>query len=572
MRTKAGRHLPLLCLLAGVLLGPIPELAAMDLTEGWEYRWGDSPFTADGIPTWTLDQEAEDWSAIGFPSNPPSRDGQTNVWFRTILPEGDWRDPVLYLFSVDLIVEIYLDGRKIYQYGDFDEAGQGRFEGWPWHMVSLPQDSGGELIYFRIYSDYMDIGLWGEVQVLERIDLLRNLVTGSIGRLVSSSLTLLIGLLSLLFALVQREQAVFGALALFALASGSTVLSGAQATLLLFDAPLFWDYLGAAGYFLLPVAMALLLQQWLRPAYGWLLGLIWRLNLAYLVGAISLSLLGFVSLAETYPVFDRLFLLSLLVLLLPALHSLSRGHRDQQLILGAYALMSLLLLLDMAVAHNLVSWGRVPLGWGSLGFALSVVAISMTHYTRMQHELLLLNTSLERQVQARTAELEQLASQDALTGLKNRRFLDEVLPRELALAQRQQSPLSLLVCDIDHFKRFNDCYGHAAGDAVLQRVAAHLQAVFRQTDLVCRYGGEEFVIVMPGAEMSDACRCAEAFRTAVTADRIQYEHQILEPVTLSVGIASWPEPVGESAQLLECADRALYRAKTNGRDRVECAD
>ncbi|WP_462322711.1 sensor domain-containing diguanylate cyclase [Halochromatium sp.] len=572
MRAKTDRLLLLFCVLGGLWLGSVAELAAMELADGWEYRWGDSPFTADGIPVWTLDQEADDWSPIGFPSNPPGRDGRTNIWYRTILPEGDWRDPVLYIFSVDLIVEVYLDGHKIYQYGRFDDAGRGRFEGWPWHMITLPQDSGGKPIYFRIYSDYKDIGLWGEVQVLERIDLLRKLITGSVGRLLASSLTLLIGLLSLLFALVQRKQGVFGALALFALASGSTVLSGAQVNLLLLDAPLVWDYLGAAGYFLLPVAMALLLQHWLHPAYARLLGLIWRLNLAYLIGAISLSLLGVVSLAGTYPVFDLLFLISVLVLLLPALDFVRRGHPDQQFILGAYALMSLLLLLDMAVAHNLLPWGRVPLGWGSLGFALSVVAISMSHYARMQRELLLLNTSLERQVRARTAELEQLASQDALTGLKNRRFLDQVLPRELALAQRQQSPLSVLVCDVDHFKRFNDRHGHAAGDAVLQRVAAHLQAVFRHTDLVCRYGGEEFVIVMPGAEKRDAYRCAEALRKLVTADRIGHGGQILDPVTLSVGIASWPELVDEPGQLFECADRALYRAKANGRDRVEYAD
>ncbi|MBK1619087.1 hypothetical protein CKO42_11715 [Lamprobacter modestohalophilus] len=572
MGAKASSLLLLLGLLGGLWLGPVSELAAMDLAEGWEYRWGDSPFNAEGVPVWTLDQSSAAWSAIGFPSNPPGRNGQTNLWVRTTLPEGDWRDPVLYLFSVDLIVEIYLDGRKLYQYGRFDDAGRGRFEGWPWHMVSLPQDSAGELIYFRIFSDYKDIGLWGEVQVLERIDLLRRLVSGSIGRLIASGLTLLIGLLSLLFALVQPERGVFASLALFALASGSTVLSGAQANLLLFDAPLFWDYLGAAGYFLLPVAMAMLLQQWLRPAFQRLLGLIWMLNLAYLFAALSLSWVGVVSLAETYPVFDLLFLVSLLVMLLPALRFFRRGTRDQHLILAAYALLSLLLLLDMAVAHNVLPWGQVPLGWGSLGFALAVVVVSLTHYARMQHALRLLNASLEQQVQARTLELEQLALQDSLTGLKNRRFLDETLPRELALAKRQQSSLSVLICDIDHFKRFNDRHGHAAGDAVLQRVASHLHRVFRHTDLACRYGGEEFVVVMPGAGMDDARRCAETLRQLVKTDQIDYDGQRLEPVTLSVGIASWLDVERDADELLQRADRALYRAKANGRDRVECSD
>lgn len=168
-------------------------------------------------------------------------------------------------------------------------------------------------------------------------------------------------------------------------------------------------------------------------------------------------------------------------------------------------------------------------------------------------------------------ELRKRSIEDGLTGLKNRRFLDETLDREIALAQRQGTPLSVLVCDIDHFKHLNDTHGHAVGDKVLRRVAEHLLSVFRNTDLICRYGGDELVILMPAAEAEDCRMRAETLRQQVASDRIEHAGKWLDPITLSVGIASWPEMVADARALLEQADRALYRAKQGGRNRVETA-
>lgn len=141
--------LPLVWSLA---LGSHAQSPAMALEQGWQYRWGDSPFTSDGVPVWT--QDAPDnpaWQSIAFPSNPPGRNGQTNVWYRVTLPENQWWEPILYIYSVDLITEVYLDGEKIYQYGTFDKQGQGSFEGWPWHMITLPEGFDGKPLYFRIF-------------------------------------------------------------------------------------------------------------------------------------------------------------------------------------------------------------------------------------------------------------------------------------------------------------------------------------------------------------------------------------------------------------------------------------
>jgi diguanylate cyclase (GGDEF)-like protein len=166
-------------------------------------------------------------------------------------------------------------------------------------------------------------------------------------------------------------------------------------------------------------------------------------------------------------------------------------------------------------------------------------------------------------------ELQIFSYQDALTGLKNRRYFDQLFEHESAVAQRNDLPLSLLIVDIDHFKQFNDTHGHEAGDRALQTLADILQGQFRDSDIVCRYGGEEFVVVMPCATREAARDKADQLCEAVREKPIVHEGRDLGGLTVSVGVASWPDNVEKPDQILSVADRALYRAKTAGRNRVE---
>ncbi|MFD0739836.1 diguanylate cyclase [Lysobacter koreensis] len=165
-------------------------------------------------------------------------------------------------------------------------------------------------------------------------------------------------------------------------------------------------------------------------------------------------------------------------------------------------------------------------------------------------------------------KLHNQSIRDPLTGLFNRRFLEETMIRELALAARTGNPLVVAVIDVDHFKRFNDRFGHEAGDLVLVELAAILQKFVRSSDIVCRYGGEEFVLLMPDSPLPVAIERAEALRVQVGKLRVRLGMDQLESVSISIGLAS-AQP-GESAEsLLRNADTALYAAKSAGRDRVE---
>ncbi len=167
--------------------------------------------------------------------------------------------------------------------------------------------------------------------------------------------------------------------------------------------------------------------------------------------------------------------------------------------------------------------------------------------------------------------LREQAIRDPLTRLFNRRFLEESLERELQLAGRKKHSVAVLFLDLDHFKRFNDSFGHDAGDMVLQSLADLFRNFFRTTDLCCRYGGEEFAIILPESSSRDAALRADALRSEVKSLRLQYKKQILGQLTLSVGVAAFPEHGSTSRDLLKIADQCLYESKARGRDVVTVA-
>jgi diguanylate cyclase (GGDEF)-like protein len=207
-----------------------------------------------------------------------------------------------------------------------------------------------------------------------------------------------------------------------------------------------------------------------------------------------------------------------------------------------------------------------------------------------------LNTDLDRRVAERTAQLEsanvtlqneiahrqqaeealrnanlrlsELVIRDPLTGLFNRRYLDESLEREVARARRSGMPLGIMMIDIDHFKHINDTFGHSVGDAVLVGVSRCMQSMARVEDILCRYGGEEFVLVMTTASLDTIHERAEKVREGVRRLNISHDGRHIGQVTISIGIAIHPDHGETGSDAMRAADAALYRAKQSGRNRT----
>lgn len=176
---------------------------------------------------------------------------------------------------------------------------------------------------------------------------------------------------------------------------------------------------------------------------------------------------------------------------------------------------------------------------------------------RLQDELLMKNRALER-----------LSTVDGLTGLRTRRFVDEALAVEFLRARRYRTPLAVVMGDIDHFKQVNDVHGHQAGDVVLRGVGEMMRCMVRSTDVAGRYGGEEIIIIQPQNSHEGAGMLAERLREAIEAARFEDPDGKQLSVTISFGVAEYRKEFSTPEELVAAADRALYRAKEEGRNRV----
>lgn len=188
----------------------------------------------------------------------------------------------------------------------------------------------------------------------------------------------------------------------------------------------------------------------------------------------------------------------------------------------------------------------------------------------LNSELIAMQSELESdyyRMEEENRQLEAQATTDPLTGLMNRRALQQHLRVQRALAVRQGHPLSLLMIDVDHFKRYNDRFGHPAGDQALRGMGEALLHAVRESDLVARYGGEEFVALLPHAGVEEAAIVAERIRAAIEA--YVFDH---ESITVSIGVATLPVHAQSPTRLMQMADRALYRAKQDGRNCVRVAE
>ena len=187
------------------------------------------------------------------------------------------------------------------------------------------------------------------------------------------------------------------------------------------------------------------------------------------------------------------------------------------------------------------------------------LAVNVAEHTNLALANLLLRETLQQQ-----------SIRDPLTGLYNRRYLEEAMEREIYRAARNQSSLGLIMLDVDHFKQFNDRFGHDAGDELLRELGNFLMAKARQSDIACRYGGEEFIVILPGT-MAAVAKKAEQLREQFRHLTIVHQGQILGRATISLGVAIYPEHGVTPKALIQRADKALFQAKEEGRDRVVVA-
>ena len=208
-----------------------------------------------------------------------------------------------------------------------------------------------------------------------------------------------------------------------------------------------------------------------------------------------------------------------------------------------------------------------PVGGGEVGYLTDVFNKMVAKLRRSQEDLAAVNNTLTMT----NRELQELSTTDPLTGLYNRRYMIDTLAKELSRAERAKDCCSVLILDIDHFKNYNDTYGHMAGDDLLIKAGTLFVRSIRNIDFAARYGGEEFLIVLPGQDVEGAVEVAERIRKEISAETSNTDDSH-ELVTVSIGVAAYPDNGTTVTDLIESADAALYQAKEGGRNRVVFSD
>ncbi|PLY07695.1 MAG: diguanylate cyclase [Arcobacter sp.] len=530
------------------------ELNVIDLSKSkWEYRWGDSPFE-NAIPLWTKDKEAsKEWKEITYPSNPPNRNGKTNIWYRVKLPDTLTLDPHFYVYSMDIIPEVYFEGKKIYHFGKLNENGIGKYAGWPWHMFSLPPDSAGKYLYFRIYSNYLDIGLFGEILIASKGYIIERFLDHDIPKIMVSSVSIFVAvifLLSFLSKFVRVELFILGSLFF---TQGLNILFSVKVIELYFFFPLLNEYILAVCFFYFPVGMAIYLDRTIKYKVPFnLIRRIWQIHLVYILGAIIGSYFGFYEIPSTYEYFDILYyFITLPILTIFMIYYFFKGDNEVKLITSSFLIISLYWVYSYLIAYQILPWVEYP---SDIAVFLCLLLLS---YSIVKN----LNYTIE--LEEEKEELTVLSSTDYLTKLYNRKEIDVLLKNNENLFKRYKDIFSIILLDIDDFKNINDTHGHLVGDKFLIEIGNILTKFTRETDFVGRWGGEEFLIICSKTNKAEALKLAENLRNTID----KYQFDLVGHKTASFGVSTYMEN-DSLPNLLSRADDSMYLSKFEGKNRV----
>jgi diguanylate cyclase len=537
---------------------------SIDINTGWEFRWGDSPFNKDGEPLWTF-EEMGAWNPIDFPSNPPDREAHRNVWYRVRLPEAEIRDPTLFIYSIDTLAELYLEREKIYQFGEFDGPEARKYRGWPWHIIPLDTSYSGKILYIRVYSDYTDIGLWGEIKLDSRASHIEMMIKRDFVRIIVALVCLFLSAVSLILFFYSQKDRSFLYLFLLTFAQGLMVFGYTHTKQLFLNTPLLWEYLRVFSFYFIPAGITLLLESILGKSFSTLFRLCRFAVLAFAAGAFIFSITGIISIANSYPVFNVIFIASLVLFFVPTLVLSIRGERNAKLILLFLFILTPFTLFNSFASSGIIPWfdeiNYIIMALFSAGLSVILINRLIQMSKKLEQntlqlqekssELEKLNNHLEKKVVMRTRELEEsnktlLMEQnmlreesitDNLSGLYNSRYIFNCLKEEVLTAKKVQSALTVVLVDINHLQHFNDTFGSDFGDEIIKMVSESIFEDLRLSDLAGRYSGDKFLVILPGAEKKIGSEVGKRISRKI-ADHHWRDSKKID-VTLSYGCAEF---------------------------------
>jgi len=561
------------------------SLDARPISGTWAFQPGDD--LAWAAP----DFDDHRWARVQVPGS-WRRQGFEQVtdmaWYRLHVPTLSAAEETLGLTlgKIDSAYEVYVGGRRLGGVGALPPNPRAEYDRHRTYAIPIAarERDGSVVVALRVWRDPGKISTSaGPVEGPFEIGPLARLIEREKLAEAQQLALVLLFLLVAIYHLTLRvrlgsgtDYAWFGVMALLAAVYG---FLRTQWKYLLLDDFLVLKKIEHMALWLIPAAILQFLWVFFKePVPRWL-----RVAQIVLVaGAFTVVIAPGLAVAQALLQLLQLSVVPLLIVSLAlVVRRIRAGDREARLVGAGFAVLGATIVHDALVDRNYIVDPRVAL----YGFGVLVVGMSVTLGNRFQRALRdrdALMRDLEARVETRTHELseayramEQLALRDGLTGLLNRRAIHERAASEFARARRHRAPFAIAMIDIDHFKTVNDTYGHAAGDQVLVEVARRLAQSVRASDEVGRWGGEEFVVLMPETNRGEAVIAGERLRSLVASTPVPITGDISRTITVSVGLAAIYGSANASLDLdalIRHADEALYRAKADGRNAARIAE
>ena len=410
-----------------------------ELSEGWQYRWGDSPFDINGVLLWTdKDTDVTEWKSFEYSGgvlNPPDRQDAQVLWLRVDLPSQTLRDPQIYLQGMRFAGEVYLEKKLIYRFKSVNVPGQGKFTEDPFHLFPLNINFQNKILFFRIYSEDLSfIGL-EKVILASHAEITHEIIIKkAIFSLIFGFLFISTGLIPLILFVFKRKEKSYFAFGLFCLSVGFWTLFNTEFWQHLLDAPRFLFYLASPWPFLTAVGICAYFEQIFGAGYRSILRRMWQFFLIYaVVGLFFLytTLLNMQTLLVIIMIFMALLGATMIILFATTIHSAIKGNKEAKIIIIGFFLFCVFAIYDiLGGAFKLIPWSQNIYPWGMFFFIISLGFVLERRFHRYALELEISNIklqeysqTLEQKVEERTRELkdaqDQLIMREKMASLGN---------------------------------------------------------------------------------------------------------------------------------------------------------
>lgn len=514
---------------------------------------------------WFWQNEAEainqgDWQPLAFPQTPPVEDGMDTVWMKTTLPDRLPHEASLLLQTKDQAFEVWLGDVCIYKYGELKPSFMSY--GQRWHIVALPPEAGGKVLRLHAYSaSAHSLGYFGKIWLDSDVNQVLRIFRQDVPYLMNIPLAAFMIVMMLIYAASPAApRRLYKSFISFMVMFFIWMICATNSKQYVLDAPRFWRFLMIMSEYWLPLLANLVIFQVVDRRYK----IIVRYTVfAYgllLIAALVSELLGFNGMSRGLAVFYLLLPFMELTAFYAIIRSSWRGN--------LYARAVMVPLVFMAGAGTIDGMSMYRHWYVMEGYLLPYTTLSLCVFmayivrNQVKRERMLMNRTIGLQHEV-DAAIEK-ATMDNLTKCYNRTKLEEVLTQEIIRHQNEEEPFSLIMLDIDFFKRVNDTYGHEVGDKVLSGFAETIRQNVKRKDLFVRWGGEEFILLCRNCTGEECVQIAERLRVKVAEST---PHAQLK-ITCSLGVASWHGTTDSAMKLLKRVDDALYTAKRLGRNRV----